>query len=230
MLAPSIRVVTIGAREPADYRVRRTGEASGVVIDEKASGERCRFELPHPGDFHAFNLAFAVAAARTYGMAWDTIRDAVASYTPPGLRWQVEERNGVRVVNDAYNANPLSMRAALHAFAQAAVPGRKWLVLGGMMELGDAEEREHAALGECVAGGDWGGLIAVGELGGKIAQGALRAGWPSTATHCCATNSEASAALRDLVRAGDAVLLKASRAFRFEALADACVADDTEAD
>jgi UDP-N-acetylmuramoyl-tripeptide--D-alanyl-D-alanine ligase len=224
-VAPN-RVVTVSTTGPADYQVRKTGSPAAVQIHERETDTSHCVALKQTGDFHAANLAFAVATARTYGMAWEEIRDAVKSYIPPGLRWQVELRNGVRIVNDAYNANPLSMQAALHAFAQMDAPGRKCLVLAGMMELGTAEDCEHAALGEIVARGDWAHLIVVGKLGEKIARAALRAGWSPDATLCCLNNTEAAKALRDLVREGDAVLLKGSRVFRLEEIVDAFVNEE----
>lgn len=227
--APS-RVVTISARAPADYCISKTVDATGIQIEEQQSGTSQRFELEHASDFHAVNLAFAVATARSFGMPWDAIVDALGSFTPPVSRWQVEVRNGVRVVNDAYNANPLSMRAALCAYEQFVVPGRKWLVLGGMLELGAEEDREHATLGERVAQGNWTGLIVVGELGEKIARAAMRAGWAAAATHCFPNKTETAAALRDLVRAGDAVLLKASHVYQLDELVDAFVAEDGRSD
>ena len=80
------------------------------------------------------------------------------------------------------------------------VPGRKWLVLGGMMELGAAEDHEHASLGQDLVCGDWTQLITVGTLGEKIAHGAMRAGWSPDATLCCSNNAEAAQALRDLAK------------------------------
>jgi len=217
------RIVSVSASGPADYEVRKTSAQGAVQIYERETETSQCIALTQVGDFHASNLAFAVAIARTFGMPWMDICDAVNSYVPLELRWQVEFRNGVRIVNDAYNANPLSMRAALHAFAQMEVPGRKWLVLGGMMELGTAEDHEHVSLGEDVACGDWTQLITVGKLGERIAHGAMRAGWSADATLCCSNNVEAAQALRDLIEEGDAVLLKGSRAFRLEELVDAIV-------
>jgi len=133
-----------------------------------------------------------------------------------GYRWQRLQVNGVQVINDAYNANPMSMRAALQAFARTPVTGRRWLVLGSMREMGSHAEAAHLALGREIAQGDWAGLLALGREGAWFAEGARAAGWPAERARVCGSTREAAEALQAMTRDGDAVLLKASRGERLE--------------
>ena len=149
-------------------------------------------------------------------MKWDAVVRGLGRYRPLPMRWAVEDAHGIQVINDAYNANPLSMRAALQAFGETSVAGAKWVVLGDMLELGAHAESEHMALGEFVASGAWSGVVAVGRLGALIAEGARRGGCDNDRIWCCADSAEAVSVLRREVRPADAVFLKASRGMAFE--------------
>jgi len=120
------------------------------------------------------------------------------------------------VINDAYNANPVSMIAALRTFKDLAVAGRKWLALGDMLELGASEIEEHQAIGRALVGGPWAGLVTVGALGARIAEGALAAGMAAESVHAGVTTAEAAEWLKERVAKGDALLVKASRGKRME--------------
>lgn len=211
-------VVTVSARGPADYMLApREAGSRAITVIETASGERLQCTLPAAGAFPAINALFAVAVGRCLGLDRATLERALAMDMNLPLRWQREQVDGVLVINDAYNANPLSMREALKTFHEEAVPGGRWLVLGGMLELGAHAEDEHVALGRAVADyGDWAGLIAVGGLGDCIGRGADAAGFPATRIHCCPAASDAARLLAARTRPGDGVLLKASRGIRLE--------------
>ncbi len=215
------RVLTVALAGSADYQgfPARAGDRAVEVL-EKASGERFAFRMPIPGRHQLVNALFAVAVGRAHGLAWDEIRPALENYRPQPMRWECQSLGGVMVVNDAYNANPVSMAAAVQTFAELPARGRKWLVLGGMLELGAAENRAHQELGQSVALGAWGGLIAVGALGEIIAAAAAAAGMDAARIFSCRDQAAAADRLaRDTV-AGDAVLLKASRGQHLERVLD----------
>jgi UDP-N-acetylmuramyl pentapeptide synthase len=132
------------------------------------------------------------------------------------MRWESCAAGGATVINDAYNANPLSMRAALDAFRALPVAGRKWLALGAMLELGPTAPDEHVALGAYAASGPWEGLLVMGPLGARIADGAEGAGFAPERVVRGAGHADLAAALRERLRPGDTVLLKGSRAERLE--------------
>ena len=93
---------------------------------------------------------------------------ACANSRPRRCAGRNQKSTGVQFINDAYNANPLSMRAGLRTFRQLPGIGKKWAVIGGMRELGTTTDEEHASLGEFIDGLDLDGVITVGELGRRI--------------------------------------------------------------
>ncbi|MEU2746218.1 UDP-N-acetylmuramoyl-tripeptide--D-alanyl-D-alanine ligase [Streptomyces collinus] len=188
------------------------------------------------GEHHVSNALAAAAVAHELGMSADEI--AVALSEAGSLsRWRMEvtERpDGVTVVNDAYNANPESMRAALRALAamgkaSQAKGGRTWAVLGKMAELGDEALAEHDAVGRLAVRLNVSKLVAVGGREAAWLQlGAYNEGsWGEESVHV----SDAQAAvdlLRSELRPGDVVLVKASRSVGLESVAQALVETGAE--
>ncbi|MFD6326416.1 UDP-N-acetylmuramoyl-tripeptide--D-alanyl-D-alanine ligase [Streptomyces sp. NPDC058442] len=188
------------------------------------------------GEHHVSNALAAAAVAHELGMSAEEIALAL-SEAGSLSRWRMEvtERpDGVTVVNDAYNANPESMRAALRALAamgkaSQAKGGRTWAVLGKMAELGDEALAEHDAVGRLAVRLNVSKLVAVGGREAAWLQlGAYNEGsWGEESVHV----SDAQAAvdlLRSELRQGDVVLVKASRSVGLEGVAQALLATGTE--
>lgn len=181
------------------------------------------------GEHHVSNALAAAAVAHELGMPVDEIALALSEAgTLSRWRMEVTERpDGVTIVNDAYNANPESMRAALRALAAMgesarAKGGRTWAVLGMMAELGDEALAEHDAVGRLAVRLNVGRLVAVGGREASWLQlGAYNEGsWGEESVHV----SDAQAAvdlLRSELRPGDVVLVKASRSVGLEKVAEA---------
>jgi UDP-N-acetylmuramoyl-tripeptide--D-alanyl-D-alanine ligase len=220
--AATCGVVTVSARSPADYAAdpRSTGERE-VVVRERRTGESRTVRIPDFGEHHVVNTLFAVAVARSCGLTWDHIVEGLDSYEPPPMRGEEMDMAGILVVNDSYNANPMSMRASIRSFAEKPVVGVKWLALGDMLEMGHRGPDEHRALGAFVAKGSWAGLIVVGQLSVHTADGAVAAGFPEERVFRCRSVEDMGRTLASVVSPGDAVLVKASRGVRLE---DAIVA------
>ena len=210
------RVVTVSFNTEADYRVVGAGPGGGVFEVQEASGGMERLELKVPGRHNLANALLAVAVARQLEIPWGTIRDGLRQFVPLPMRWQEEYVGGLWIVNDAYNANPMSMRAAIKTFTDRQWDGRKWLVLGAMRELGEMSDREHREVGRFAARFDWGGLVVVGAEAKLFAEGARDGGMLSDRIHVCATAEEAAEILAQNVGAHDAVFFKASRGVRLE--------------
>ncbi len=211
------RVLTVALSGAADYEGTPPAEWGGAArVVERASGECFHFHPPLPGRHQLANALFAIAVGRAHGLGWGDIRRSLESYVSQPMRWECRTLGGITVVNDAYNANPASMAAALQTFADMPVPGRKWLVLAGMLELGAEETRAHEDLGRLVARGGWSRLVGVGALGGLIAAAAERAGLDSGCIVRCRDQGEAARHLSRDAAPGDAVLLKGSRGQRLE--------------
>ena len=198
------RVQLVGLAPDADVR------AEDVVLDERGRAAydlvcpqgRTRITLRQSGAHHVGNSLAVAAAALELGLSLDQVAAGLDAAGPVS-RWRMEvtERpDGVVVVNDAYNANPDSMRAALDALAAMATTGSRWAVLGEMLELGDESASEHAAVGAYAAQRGIDHVVAVGE--GARALGAPE--WvPDT--------EAAHAYLTGRLAPGDVVLLKSSR-------------------
>lgn len=216
----SAPVVGIGMDRPADLvGAWNVAQREVVITDRDASGP-VHLPLPLPGRHQVRNLLLAAAVARRAGVTWDQIRDGLAGFTPMPMRWNCCDIDGVRVINDAYNANPVSMRAALRTFEETPVIGRRWLVLGDMRELGRHAATAHAALGTDVADGTWDGLVAVGELAAGIVAATKQAG-ARIQTMVCGSAAEAGDWLTAQLGRGDAVLLKGSRGMHLERVVEA---------
>lgn len=219
--APGL-VRTISLRGEADYSavLRRDGTLRFDVA-ERHTGDRIAFTAPLPGDFIVHDALLAIAAGRAFGLAWPALVRALAAFTAQPLRWQRSERNGVVFINDCYNANPVSMRAALEAFGAMQADAGKWAVLAGMRELGGTERALHDEVGRCAAAQRLAGLVVVGERGDWIAEAASAAGMPAARIHRTRDFAAAAEIVRALVPQGGAVLLKASRGEQLERIFDA---------
>jgi UDP-N-acetylmuramoyl-tripeptide--D-alanyl-D-alanine ligase len=213
------RVVTVGTRPDADIRavdvsLDALSRASFTV--ETPTG-RADVVLRLSGAHHVGNALAVTAAALECGMGLDAVATALSAARPTS-RWRMEvhERaDGVTVVNDAYNANPDSMRAALEALRAigrgSGERRRTWAVLGEMLELGDLSRTEHERVGGWVAELGTDRLVVVGPGAGGIADGAAVAAGAATEVSRVADADAAYALLESELAPGDVVLLKSSR-------------------
>ncbi|MDJ0664913.1 MAG: UDP-N-acetylmuramoyl-tripeptide--D-alanyl-D-alanine ligase [Acidimicrobiia bacterium] len=205
------RTITFGAEESADVRIGEvTIDASGYPsFDLFAEGRRARVDLQVAGAHQALNAAAAVAAGTAVGV--DMERLVAGMGQAVGSAWRMEIHRGrFTVVNDAYNANPDSMEAAMRTVA--AMPGRHVAVLGMMAELGPLETSEHERIGGLAADLGFAAVITVGDEPG-IARGA------GPIARSVADPGEAYDVVNRVVGDGDVVLVKASRAIGLEQLA-----------
>lgn len=221
----SARIVRVGRSVDADVR------ATAVTLDDlgrpsfvlHADGMWERVTLRMSGEHHVGNALAAAAVALESGMLLGQVA-TVLSEAAPRSPWRMEltERSdGVVVVNDAYNANPESMRAALEALAGIGRRrgARTWAVLGEMAELGNVSAAEHAAVGKLAVGLAVNRVVAVGEMARSIIDGAARAGLHNGDITWVPDAASAITLLRTEVKPGDVVLVKASRAGCLERVA-----------
>jgi UDP-N-acetylmuramoyl-tripeptide--D-alanyl-D-alanine ligase len=225
-----VSVVPAGERRLDPYlqgEVVRFGEGGDVVLESfspphvsiLARGSRVSLEVPFTARHQLANLLAAVAAAQAVGVEPSGRVDVSFG----ALRGEhVALPSGAVVINDCYNANPLSMRAALDDLATHSPEGRRIAVLGDMLELGPGEAQEHRSLGEYAAGSGLDALIAVGPLSAEMARAFAAASGGAAVLHA-ADAAEAAALARELVGPGDVVLVKGSRGIALEAVAEALV-------
>lgn len=177
------------------------------------------FSIPIPGRHNAHNAGLCVLAARALGIDDNTTRDGLARATPPAMRFQrieiATQSNPIVIINDAYNANPDSMRAALSTFVALRTPGRKLVVLGEMLEMGAIAPAEHQSLVDHAIG--QGSLDQITLLGGSFKD--TRAHDPRC-TIIPDRSDDAIARIANEILPGDTVLIKGSRGVKLERLID----------
>jgi UDP-N-acetylmuramoyl-tripeptide--D-alanyl-D-alanine ligase len=219
------KAVLFGADPRADVRVSQMSldSLARPEFQLRSGSESVAVRLSLTGSHMASNAAAAAAVALHFGMSLTRVAELLAQATPRS-RWRMEVSltpSGVTLVNDSYNANPESMRAALQALVAMRGSGRTFAVLGEMLELGDSSREEHDAIGRLAVRLDIDQTIAVGEGARTLFLGASQEGsWDGEA----AWVADARAAvdlLRPRLRPGDVVLVKASRSIGLEAVAEA---------
>jgi len=213
------RVIVAGG-EGGIRAARVTQRPHGQKVEIEIDGRRASFELRIRGAHNVDNALLAAGVGVAFGLDLDAIVAGLEAFTPPPMRLEtVELASGVRVLNDAYNANPASMSAAVAALA--GEPGtRKIAVLGEMWELGEESARYHHEVGVAAGLARIDRLIAVGRHASELASGALEAGMARDAVERCETAAEAAERLAGALRAGDVVLVKGSRAAKMEAIVE----------
>jgi UDP-N-acetylmuramoyl-tripeptide--D-alanyl-D-alanine ligase len=202
-----------------DVEVDRDALASFTAV---VGSDRERVELGVPGEHMVHNALAAVAVATRFEVTLPEVAAALKDARVSAWRMETfTSADGLKVVNDAYNANPTSMAAALKAARWIAGDGRCVAVLGHMAELGQAAMEEHEKVGELVARLGIDHLVVVGEEARHIARGALREGVEPSAVVVVDTPEQALEQVRQVTSAGDVVLVKGSRVAGLERLAEA---------
>ncbi|HEX8488526.1 MAG TPA: UDP-N-acetylmuramoyl-tripeptide--D-alanyl-D-alanine ligase [Propionibacteriaceae bacterium] len=193
------------------------------------SHARADVELRLSGRHHVANAVAAAAAATAVGVDLELIAESLtAADLRSRSRMEMHERgDDVVVINDAYNSNPDSARAAVDTLAEigrarrSRSPGaRTWALLGDMLELGEAATDEHAALGRYVATAGVDRLVSVGEFASALARGAVQAGLAEKGVTIATGKADATQHLLAHLRPGDSVLVKASRGLALETVAE----------
>jgi UDP-N-acetylmuramoyl-tripeptide--D-alanyl-D-alanine ligase len=221
--ATPARVVTVGHAREADIRISDMGVDAHLrpsfTIDDVP------FTLPLHGAHQATNAALAVAVAHlVFGLSLDDVRIELANAAQGRWRMELLETDDrVTVLNDAYNANPTSMEAALVALSHLTIAStaRRIAVLGDMRELGVHHDDAHRTMGECAAALAVDLVVGVGSGGAAIADAAAAKGVDVRT----AADADSALELVDaLLRPGDVVLVKGSRALGLERVADGVIA------
>jgi UDP-N-acetylmuramoyl-tripeptide--D-alanyl-D-alanine ligase len=212
-------VTTYGTGDAVDVR------ACDITVDDQglptmrlvAGSDEAEVTLPIPGRHNAYSAAAAAAIGLHLGIGLSDVAEGLSTVVVTDMRMQTfTAANGVTVINDAYNANPASMKAAISALMDVRGQGRHVAVLGDMAELGSFAELAHFQLGERVARSGVDVLVTSGALAARIGEGARADGMDPEKIRTCANVDEASEVLDDLLEPGDVVLVKASRVIGLE--------------
>jgi len=215
------RRLTFGLEAGADVHpteVRSRGlEGTTLVLPDGTV-----IESPLPGAHAAQNLLAAVAAAGALGVSPARAAGPLAGVAAGAGRFQIRRAGSVIVLDDTYNANPASLVAALRVLREHPAAGRRWAVLGDMLELGPETAALHRRAG---AEADFlDGLVTVGALGRELGRGAVAAGLDPGRVHEAADGAAAGDWLASRLGPGDAILVKGSRGMRLETAVAALLA------
>ena len=192
--------------------ITQNAEGSEFTILEGA--HRCRAQLPVPGLHMVQNAMLAVAAGRVFGLSIEEAAAGLVSTPLTKARLQIRQVRGVHFIDDSYNANPDSMKAALRTLVELDADGKRIAVLGEMLELGDQSESGHREVGETAAALEIDHLITIGTVASAIAKAAQQAGLENSSP--VESIDAAADLLGDIASPGDLVLIKGSRAARTE--------------
>lgn len=218
-------VIRYGLRQPGERPGERNLDVAGEGVESfgvrgvrmtVVAGEaRFTLDLPVPGAHNASNALAATAVGLALGLTPEEIVRGLSTVRLTEMRLQVERgKSGFLIINDAYNASPASVRAALVLLLESRTAGAAVAVLGDMLELGEASVEAHYAIGECAARLGVDRLVGVGPLSAHTVRGALAAGLANAEAYD--TTEAAAGALLPVVRPEDVVLVKGSRGMHME--------------
>ncbi len=172
--------------------------------------------MPVLGLHHVSNCLAAISVAKLMEIPYALVKSGIASFVPAGNRMTSGEYQGVTIINDAYNSNPVSAKGALDTIASMKVTGRKVVVFGDMLELGDKAEEYHAELGRKIAASKVDLLVLLGAFSAVVRDAATGAGFDATKISMATDHSAAVELLANYLKSGDLLLLKASRGIKLE--------------
>ena len=220
------KVVRVGFGEKNDWRATKVRlDKNGVTFQVAApKPEFCgEYRINLIGRHQVVNALYAIGSAEEQGLGRAEIQRGLADCPPPKMRMQFWEAGGVRVLDDCYNANADSMRAALETLHDLPLQGRRVAVLGEMAELGPHTEAAHVEIGKFAAELKIGQLFTVGKSSAATAKAARDGGLTRVMEF---PDVEAAVrAVKNFLKPGDVVLLKASRSSRLERIAETLKAE-----
>ncbi len=216
------RKYTFGYKEDSDFRI------VDVKVNNKGIDIKARlvdvvedFHFPVPSLKLAGNVISAIAVAFMLGVEIDKIKSSLQEYKPSGYRLNmINFPEGGVIINDTYNANPVSMAAALETVKELRGQGKIVAVLGDMFELGKYEVPGHIEIGKKAAETGVDILLAIGERAKYIAQGALEAGMLPAQIHHFESKEDSIEYLTSIFEKKDTFLFKASRGMQMETLVE----------
>lgn len=186
---------------------------TGITFDILYEDARIPVRINTVGMHNVINALCAAGVAIALGCDMDDVREGLEKFEPARMRLQLlESEKGFRVLNDAYNANPESVRSAVDELMRLKGDGKTIAVLGDMLELGEASESEHRSIGKYLSASGVDLVIAMGEHGGALLSGVGN----GTGSFFAENHSDASEMVLSKVVPGDLVLVKGSRGMKME--------------
>ena len=221
-----VRTVSYGLNEGVDYQAVNVHSRgiNGIDFDICIKSGEYAVHVPAPGIHNVYNALAAIAAGLELSVPMQDIIDGIAQFRTGRMRMDIISANGLTVINDAYNASPQSVKAALDVLGELECD-RRFAVLGDMLELGEWSEQAHTQTGIDAASCRLDYIVTVGPNAANIAKGSVGAGFPSDCAVSFSTNAEASEFLDGVLQSGDAVLVKGSRGMKMEEIVQKLIAE-----
>lgn len=223
----SFRTVFYGMEDGVDYQaynIKTDGE-NGTYFEVSISNKEYMVHVPAPGIHNVHNSLAAIAVGVELSIPIEKIIKGISEFKPDKMRLNILSHDGIRIINDAYNASPQSMVAAIDVLKDIGVNSRTVAILGDMLEMGKWALKEHINVGRYVASKGVDYLVTLGENGRNIAQGALNAGLSSERVFSFDSTEQIVGFLRQFLDKGDVVLVKGSRGMKMEKIVDEMVND-----
>lgn len=214
------KIIRFGIDSQNDCRaenIMEKGEA-GIDFDVVYQGIKERYQVPIPGIHNVYNALSAICIAKMYGLSSEEINRGLANFKPSKMRMEIF--NGIlntKVINDVYNANPDSMKAAINVLSSMEAQGssRRVCILGDMFELGELAKEEHYQIGRFAAENNINVILAVGKMASEVIKGASMKG-SNNQLYCFESNLEVIENLKGIIRYNDIILIKGSRGMYME--------------
>jgi UDP-N-acetylmuramoyl-tripeptide--D-alanyl-D-alanine ligase len=200
--------------------VQATGKGSSFSLEFKGEGA-INVDLNIHGVFNIYNALAASAVCFSLGIKIDEIKTALEGLRSFPMRFEITKSAGITVINDSYNANPSSMEGSLKELTRQETGGRRVAVLGDMFELNEFAEVEHRNLGKLISEMNIDVFIAVGKMMNMAAEECVKSksGRSFPEIHTFKNADDAVKEIMNILKEGDTVLVKGSRAMRMEKIA-----------
>jgi UDP-N-acetylmuramoyl-tripeptide--D-alanyl-D-alanine ligase len=212
------RTVLYGTEGVLDFKAEnvKTNGEKGSKFDINIGKDTYNVHIPVPGVHNVHNALAAIAAGVEMGISMDEIIKGIADFNPGKMRLNIIPHAGMKIINDAYNASPQSMEAAISVLKDMGAGGRTIAVLGDMLEMGEWAHKAHIDVGKYLVQKGIDYVVTVGKDAKNIAAGALELGASCDSVASFDTNSQAAEFIKSIATAGDVILVKGSRGMRME--------------
>ncbi len=212
------KVISFGIREESDFKAEKIELKNGrfsFFIKAKYP-----IELKTLGFHNIYNCLAAIACCKYLGLDYNCIQKQIKKFSFPARRLEVKDFKNIKVIDDTYNANPLSLKNAIDALSGFGSFGRKVLICADMLELGKSAEEFHLSLGKYAADSGVDVMIGVGRLAKLFCDAALMSGMKKDAVFHFAATESAVKLIPGIIRARDVILVKGSRLMRMETIVE----------
>ncbi len=217
-LKNKFKVISFGIRKKSDFqaaKIKSENEITKFILNAK-----CKFELKSPAMHNVYNCLAVIACCKYFHLDYNCIQEALKKFRFPPGRLELKNFNKIRVIDDTYNANPLSFKNAIDVLAGFNCRGRKVLVCADMLELGGEAKDLHFSLGGYIAASGIDMLISIGRLGRILSAGARKSGMDKGAIFHFPTTEVAAREVIKFIKPNDIILVKGSRMMKTEKIVE----------